>query len=143
MSAKECRWRVRWQAAIALPVPLLLWAAWIVALSAKPNEAQLAFGNSLSSIQVAIGHGNLILCDHFANREMMDYFDAGKMPMPKPTKNLRLRIPGVSFRQMSGPAFSPVWSVDVSFLFLALISALPLTIWAWPLIERTRANSQP
>lgn len=56
----------------------LLVAYWAVSLSNDPKSAQLAFGKDPSYACLALGKGDLILCDHFDNREVIHLLDTLK-----------------------------------------------------------------
>ena len=78
-------------------VASLLITCWAVSLSKDdPKSAELAFGKEPYYVCLALGKGNLILCDHFGNREVIHLLDRLKPRERGIAKEIRVRGSGVS-----------------------------------------------
>jgi hypothetical protein len=117
----------RWTLILSVIATLGLFAAWAVSFSFDANRVQLAFG----SVQVALAKGELILCDHFANREVMELVDKERLLEPGVAKDQRLSFPGFDFRRITLTSGQSIWSVSFSLLIPLVLMALSAGFFGW------------
>ena len=120
-------------AIISVIVAFALIALWAISLSYDPKAAQLAFGRDPSFVCVAVGKGDLILCDHFDNREVIHLVDT-RVPMhPFVTKDICSSLPGFSFRHLTLTSGQRIWSLDLSLLIPGFIMIFTTGLFVWGL----------
>jgi hypothetical protein len=121
-------------AAVALAtVAGLLVACWAVSLPNDPKSAQLAFGKDASYVCLALGKGDLILCDHFDNREVIHLVDTRKPMHPFVANDIRAVLPGFTFRHLTLRSGQRIWSLELSLLIPAMPMVLFSGLFFWML----------
>jgi hypothetical protein len=115
--------------AVAALVLLVLWA---ISYTLDAKTAQFAFREAPSTVAVAVANGNLILCDSFANREIIGAVDRAIPIEPAVVKDVRWSMPGVTYRRLSFSQDYPVWSLSVSLVIPCMILlGLSSGLWIW------------
>lgn len=102
----------------------LLVACWAVSLPNDPKSAQLAFGNDRSPACLALGKGDLILCDHFDNREVIRLLVAHRPFQPGIAEDIGTDLPGFTFRHITLTSGQRIWSLELSLLIPAIFMLL-------------------
>jgi hypothetical protein len=129
--------RILKSAALVLAaVASLLVVCWAVSLSNDPKSAQLAFGKDPSYVCLALGKGDLILCDHFDNREAIHLLDTLKPTQRGVAKDIRTALPGFTFRHLTLTSGQRIWSLELSLLIPAMLMVLFSGLFFWMLRMR-------
>jgi hypothetical protein len=97
---------------------------WAASLANDPKTAQLAFGKEPSYVCLALGKGDLILCDHFDNREVIHLLDSLKPMQRGVSKEIRTALPGFAFRHLTLASGQRIWSLELSLLIPASLMGL-------------------
>ena len=97
---------------------------WGVSFATDAADFRLAFRRASPSVHMETHAGNVRFCDQFDSAEAMEDIDRGLPFTPKPTRNIRWRIPGLEFHHIRFAERTPVWSLEISLLILVLLSAL-------------------
>ena len=127
-------------------VASLLVTCWAVSLSKDdPKSAELAFGKEPYYVCLGLGKGNLILCDHFGNREVIHLLDRLKPRERGIAKEIRTSFPGLNFRHLTLTSGQPIWELELSLLISAILMALLAGLFFWMLRIRpvTARNTEP
>src|SRR6266496_3297900 len=124
---------IKWTAIISVVAALALFTSWVVSFSSDASRAQFAFGRYPSFAQMALAKGKLILCDHFANREVIDLVDRSVPIQPSVAKDVRKSFPGFVYRHLTLASGQAIWSLSMSLLIPCLVMALSAGVWVWRL----------
>src|SRR5262245_44886992 len=101
---------------------LMLLALWAISFTLDAKSAQFVFREAPSAVEVAAAKGNLILCDSFANREIIGIVEQGIPIEPAVVKDARWSIPGVTYWRMQlSRDDDAIWSLSVSLLLPCLM----------------------
>jgi len=126
------RRKLKWSALSSLIAAVIFIVLWALSLPSDVKGAQLAFGRE-ASVQMALANGKLILCDHFANREVIDLVDRSVPIEPAPANDVRRSFAGFSWRRITFTSGGPIWSLDLSLLTASVIMVLFAGLWLWGL----------
>jgi hypothetical protein len=123
---------------------LALFAAWVATLPTDATSAQLVFERPQSRVEMAAGEGRVILCDSFANREVMEAVDQSRLISPGVAKDQGLSFPGFSFRRITLTSGRPTWSVSFSLLIPCVLMAgsAGFLWWRFRTSKRTASVAQ-
>ncbi len=127
--------------ALALLAGLLI-VGWAASLSNDPKTAQLAFRKT-SYVCLALGKGDLILCDHFDNRGVIRLVDTRKLIHPSVAKDIRAALPGFTFWHLTLTSGQRIWSLELSLLIPAIPMALVAALFFWLLRIRPVTACSP
>lgn len=122
-------------------IAILFVAFWAGSLPNDPKSAQLAFGKDSSYACLALGKGNLILCDHFDNREVIRLMDRHVPMRPGVANDMRAALPGFTFRHVTLASGQRIWCLELSLLIVAIQMAFLAGLFFW--ILRSGVVSNP
>lgn len=111
---------------------LMLLGLWAVSFALDAKTPQFAFRKVPSAVEVAAANGSLILCDSFANREIIGLVDWGRSIKPAVVKDVRWSMPGVTFRRLTFGRDDRIWSLSVSLVIpCMMLIGFSAGFWYW------------
>jgi hypothetical protein len=128
---------LKWSLILSVLAAIALFASWVISLPSDENRAQLAFGKDHAFAQVALAKGKLIVCDHFANREVLNHMDRSRNRAIDAKEEQRVSFFGFCFRRATFASPLPnkdgqtIWSMDVTLLLPCLIMMLIAGLLGW------------
>ena len=89
------------------------------------------FTLSFALMDLTAAHGNVVLCDHFGNLQVIELLDRSIQFTPAPVSVQRSTLPGFGYRHYDFAAISSIWSVSISLLIpmILLFTIGGLCIW--------------
>lgn len=127
---------LKWSLILSVLAAIALFASWVISLPFDENRSQLAFGEDPAFAQVALANGKLIVCDHFANHEVLNLMDRSRNRIDA-REEQRVSFLGFCFRRATFARPLPnkepqtIWSVDVTLLLPCLIMLLIAGLLGW------------
>tara|TARA_R110002096_G_C14448892_1_gene711371 strand:- start:507 stop:941 length:435 start_codon:yes stop_codon:yes gene_type:complete len=102
-------------------VCLILWSVSVLSVSDLPG---LSFGKRRAFVQTFTQAGDVTLCDHVANLELIESVKAARLLEPVPSGVYGLNIPGFHFDLVRFDNASSVWSIRFSLLVPCVLLSL-------------------
>jgi hypothetical protein len=123
----------KWIAISSVVATFALFVSWGVSFSSDAGRAQLAFSREPSFLQMALANGKLILCNNFANREVIELVDRSVPIQPALAKDVRRSFPGFTYRHLTLTSGQGIWSLSLSLLIPSLAMTLLAAAGIWRL----------
>ena len=103
---------------------LLLYCS--VSFFSDAADFQLSFGGVHQIAQMSVARGKLILCDDFANLEVIEAVKRSLPMNPAVASDLGWTIPGFTFRRIKfdDGGGAPIWSLNVSLLIPSFMTMM-------------------
>lgn len=125
---------LEWCGIICLTLSALCFVLWSASLITNTENFTFSFGKQRAVMQMFAAEGNLTLCDHIANLEIVENSSTFQ---PAPSHISGWSIPGIDLNVLSFQNDTAIWSLRLSILipFILLMVLGAVCLWRYSLLK--------